>query len=378
MSDNKISVLIVDDSALMRNIISKLIEKDSALRVAGTAMNGRFGMNKIPRLNPDIIVLDLEMPEMNGIEFLKEMHQLKYEIPVVILSSIAMKGAKVTMEALSLGASDFITKPSGSAVDELDKVGSHLVSVLKAYGSDYKRKKGNAVPAFEMNEPAPREVNRASKATSPAAPGRTRSEQIWEKVKPMKEPGKPEIIAIGISTGGPNALRKVFAEIDPKLSVPIVVVQHMPAGFTKEFAASLDRVCPLEVKEASEGDIIKPGRILIAPGDAHIAIEKKSLASIIRLQDTELVNGHKPSAGVLFDSIAKSYGNKSIAVIMTGMGKDGAREIGQVYKEGGMTIAQDSSSCIVFGMPRVAIEHDYIRKIVSLDEMAATISSLGS
>lgn len=375
MSDNKISVLIVDDSALMRNIISKLIEKDSSLRVIGTAMNGRFGLNKIPRLNPDIIVLDLEMPEMNGIEFLKEMHKLKYEIPVVILSSIAKKGAKVTMEALSLGASDFITKPSGSVVDELDKVGSQLVSVLKAYGSDYRRKRGNTVPPLEDSDTQLREINRTRQAT-PAPAERNRSEQLWEKVKPKKEPEKPEIIAIGISTGGPNALRKVFAEIDPALSVPIVVVQHMPAGFTKEFAASLDRVCPLEVKEAAEGDIIKPGRILIAPGDAHITIEKKSLASIIRLQNTDLVNGHKPSAGVLFDSVAKSYGNKSMAVIMTGMGKDGAREIGQIYKEGGMTIAQDSSSCIVFGMPRVAIEHDYIRQVVSLDDMAATISSL--
>jgi two-component system chemotaxis response regulator CheB len=202
------------------------------------------------------------------------------------------------------------------------------------------------------------------------------SAQSWEKITPRRDPDRPEIIAIGISTGGPNALRKVFAEIDPGLSVPILVVQHMPAGFTKEFAASLDRVCPLEVKEAAEGDIIKAGRILIAPGDAHISIEKKSLASIIRLQDTDLVNGHKPSAGVLFDSVAKNYGNKSLAVIMTGMGKDGAREIGKVYGEGGMTIAQDQDSCIVYGMPRVAIENDYIRKVVSLSDMATTISEL--
>ena len=150
----------------------------------------------------------------------------------------------------------------------------------------------------------------------------------------------------------------------------------MPAGFTKEFAASLDRICPLEVKEAAEGDIIKAGRILIAPGDAHISIEKKSLASIIHLQDTELVNGHKPSAGVLFDSVAANYGNKSLAVIMTGMGRDGSREIGKVYGEGGMTIAQDQNTCIVYGMPRVAIENNYIRKVVSLDEMAGTISEL--
>ena len=139
-------VLVVDDSALMRNIISRLIEKDSALEVVGTAMNGRFGLNKIPRLNPDVIVLDLEMPEMNGIDFLKEMHSLGYNIPVVILSSIAKKGARITMEALALGASDFITKPSGSAADELEKVGNQLVTVLKAYGSDYRRKQGNSVP----------------------------------------------------------------------------------------------------------------------------------------------------------------------------------------------------------------------------------------
>ncbi|MDC7241503.1 MAG: chemotaxis response regulator protein-glutamate methylesterase [Spirochaetales bacterium] len=372
MSDNKISVLIVDDSALMRNIISRLIEKDSALQVAGTAMNGRFALNKIPRLKPDVLVLDLEMPEMNGIELLGEMEKLGYDIPVVILSSIATKGAKVTMEALALGASDFITKPSGSAPDELEKVGSRLVSLLKAYGNDYRKKKGSAPAPIEERPAAPLPVSEAPRSRSLPVNG----DQSWEKVTPLKEPDKPEIIAIGISTGGPNALRRVFAQIDPDLSVPIVVVQHMPAGFTKEFAASLDRVCPLEVKEAAEGDIIKPGRILIAPGDAHVAVEKKSLASIIRLKNSELVNGHKPSAGVLFDSVAKEYGNRSMAIIMTGMGKDGAREIGQVYKEGGMTIAQDSSSCIVYGMPRVAVEHNYIRQIVSLDDMAQTICSL--
>ncbi len=375
MSDNKISVLIVDDSALMRNIISRLIEKDSSLQVAGTAMNGRFALNKIPRLKPDILVLDLEMPEMNGIELLKEMDRLNYGIPVVILSSIAKKGAKVTMEALALGASDFITKPSGSTPDELEQVGSHLVSVLKAYGNDYRKKKGSPPAPVEEIDVQRRET--PSTSVQRAIPTAPQSEQTWDKIIPLKNPERPEIIAIGISTGGPNALRRVFADIDPNLAVPIVVVQHMPAGFTKEFAASLDRVCPLEVKEAAEGDILKPGRILIAPGDAHVSVEKKSLASIVRLHHSELVNGHKPSAGVLFKSVAKSYGNKSMAIIMTGMGKDGAREIGEVYREGGMTIAQDSGSCIVYGMPRVAIEHNYIRKIISLDDMAAAISSLG-
>ncbi len=371
MSEKKISVLIIDDSALMRNILSRLIGKDDTLEVAGTAMNGWFGLQKLPRLSPDVIVLDLEMPRMNGIEFLKEIQKTGHEIPVVILSAIAQKGAKITMEALDLGAVDFITKPRGSSPDELEIIGTQLVSVLKAYGSNYKRKKGEEPPA----------IKRPPEERTPPVSLRKNlntflSEGTWEKISPKREPGKPEIIAIGISTGGPNSLRKVFAKLDPSLTVPIVVVQHMPAGFTREFSASLDRICPLEVKEAAEGDILKAGRILIAPGDAHVSVEKKPLAAVIHLQNTELVNGHKPSAGVLFDSVAREYGNKSIAVIMTGMGKDGAREIGSIYKEGGMTIAQDEESSVVFGMPKVAIEHDYIRQIVSLDNMASTLCSL--
>ncbi len=365
--------MVVDDSALMRNLISKLIERDINLEVAGTAMNGRFALTKLPRLNPDVIVLDLEMPEMNGIEFLTELQKNNIKIPVVILSSIATKGAKVTMEALALGASDFITKPRGGDSDELDRIGKQLVDLLTVYGNNYRRKKGSSpVVVTETTYEKP-------SVTAQTAPGRTGGETTagdWEVITPRMRPGKTEIIAIGISTGGPNALRQVFAQIDPNLQIPILVVQHMPAGFTKEFAASLDRICPLEVKEAQEGDIIKPGRILIAPGDAHIEVEKKSLASVIHLDNSKLVNGHMPSAGVLFTSIAKTYGNNSMAIIMTGMGKDGAREIGEVLREGGITIAQDQQSCIVYGMPRVAVEHNYIQHIVPLNEMAGKISEL--
>ncbi len=371
MSEKKISVLIIDDSAFMRGILSRRIAMDDNLDVVGTAMNGWFGLQKLPRLKPDIIVLDLEMPQMNGIEFLKEMKKEGYKIPVVILSAIAQKGARITMDALSLGASDFITKPSGSSPNELESMGAHLVSVLKAYGRDYKRKRSKALASAEKVTP------KMQVSGLPPIHSRIFSrENSWEQITPKREPEKPEIIAIGISTGGPNALRQVFAQLDPALSVPIVVVQHMPAGFTKEFSASLDRLCPLEVKEAAEGDILKAGRILVAPGSAHVSIEKKPLAAIVHLEDTELVNGHKPSAGVLFDSVAREYGNKSMAVLMTGMGKDGAREIGRIYKEGGMTIAQDEDSSVVFGMPRVAIEHNYIRHIVSLNNMAETICSL--
>ena len=375
MSDNKISVMVIDDSALMRNLISRLIERDSNLEVVGTAMNGRFGLTKLPRLNPDVIVLDLEMPEMNGIEFLKKLQNQNIRIPVVILSSIATKGAKITMEALALGASDFITKPRGGESDELNNIGNQLVQLLTVYGNNYRKTKGSIpVSTATANHRDDYEGKPSTSSARMNTPGIQNPE--WEKITPRRGPVKTEIIAIGISTGGPNALRKVFAMLDPNLKLPIVVVQHMPAGFTKEFAASLDRICPLEVKEAEEGDIVKPGRILIAPGDAHIEIEKKSLASVIHLKNQELVNGHMPSAGVLFNSIARNYGNSAMAVIMTGMGKDGAREIGEVYKEGGITIAQDQQSCIVYGMPRVAVEHNYIQHIVPLDDMAEKISSL--
>jgi len=194
--------------------------------------------------------------------------------------------------------------------------------------------------------------------------------------RPIRSPATTEIVVIGISTGGPNALREVFAKISPNLGRPVVVVQHMPAGFTEEFAASLDRICPLEVKEAADGDILKPGRVLIAPGDWHIVVEKRSLAGVVRVNQDATENGHRPSADVLFRSVAREYGNKALAVIMTGMGKDGAKELGSIYREGGLTLGQDEASSVVYGMPKVAYEMGHVMEQVPLDRMAERISSL--
>jgi len=185
-----------------------------------------------------------------------------------------------------------------------------------------------------------------------------------------------QVLAIGISTGGPNALRQVFAELDPDFPLPIVVVQHMPAGFTAEFSRSLDRTSPLEVKEAEEGDLIKQGRILIAPGDYHIEVERRSLAGIVHVTQGDQMNGHRPSAGMLFKSVAQQYGSSGFGVIMTGMGKDGSLELGEIYRAGGLTVAQDEASSIVFGMPKVAIEYGNAEKIVSLADMASTLNTL--
>ncbi len=357
--EQTINVLIVDDSALMRNLIGRIVENAPGFAVAAKAMNGLFALKKLETMTPDVIVLDLEMPEMNGIEFLKKRRELKIDVPVIILSSIARRGAEVTMEALSLGASDFVKKPSGSVSEDIH--GKPLAAFMPR-------------PAAELH-PAP--------PSAPTPASVLQSVYIPAPSKPLVLPSgnlRPhsnlQILAIGISTGGPNALRQVFADIAPDFPLPILVVQHMPAGFTAEFARSLDRNCPLDVKEAEEGDLVKKGRILIAPGDYHIEVERRSLAGIVHVTQTEATNGHRPSAGVLFKSVAKAYGSNAMAAIMTGMGRDGSYEIGEIYKAGGLTLAQDEASSVVFGMPKVAIEQGNAEKVVPLAEMAATLNKL--
>ncbi len=369
-----VNVLVVDDSALMRNLVSKMIEATPGLKVADKAMNGLFALQKIPRCNPDVIVLDIEMPEMNGIEFLKERRRLGIEIPVVVLSAVAKKGAEVTMEALALGAADFITKPSGSVSSDIHTVAGELARLLLAYGTQYQRSRGKIPTPYPFDYPE-LILEREPGASAPP-PAARRPPKPAEKPVPARSPGPVDLVAIGISTGGPNALRQVFARIDPKLVPPVVVVQHMPPGFTEEFARSLDRICPLDVKEAADGDLLKPGRVLIAPGDRHLLVEKKSLAAVARLSDAPPENGHRPSADVLFASVAREFGNRALGVIMTGMGRDGARELGTLFKEGGITLGQDEASSVVYGMPKVAFELGHVTEQVPLERMADRISEL--
>jgi two-component system chemotaxis response regulator CheB len=370
----EISVLIVDDSAMMRNLIGHMIEETPGLVIAEKAMNGAFALQKIPRVNPDVIILDLEMPEMNGIEFLQERKKQGIKVPVVILSSVAEKGAKITMDALALGASDFIQKPSGSISMDIHTVRDTLIPMLLGYGGSYRRSEGKRVLSPEEYDKKP-----PSQAAHPDLTHFLTSIPAVEPAKPpaqLRKPTKTEIIAIGISTGGPDALRVVFSKLDKDLTVPIVVVQHMPAGFTNEFAKSLDRVCPLDVKEAEEGDAIQNGRILIAQGNKHIEVERKVTGAVVHLSDSPQVSGHRPSADVLFASVALAYQNRALGVIMTGMGRDGAAQLGTLYKEGGMTLGQDEKSAVVYGMPRVAYELGHVMEQVSLENMAKRICEI--
>lgn len=389
-----IQVLVCDDSALMRNLISRMVDSTQGMHVVGTAMNGKFCLQKIPTLHPDIIVLDIEMPEMNGIEFLKERKSQGIDIPVIVLSSVATKGASVTMQCLELGASDFITKPSGSISSNISSVAGDLIERIASYGGRYARRQGKDIAPldFYMQQAKLKQAETAAvkegildkvkptsasarPAYSPTLFSATKKKEP-EVITPLRQPGAIEIVAIGISTGGPNALREVFAKIDPKFPRPILVVQHMPAGFTKEFAASLGRICPLDVKEAEDGDLIHPGQIYIAPGDYHIVVEKSTLCNVIRLSKEDQRNGHRPSADVLFESVAKIYQNHALGVIMTGMGRDGAAQLAEMRKQGAWTLGQDEKSAIVYGMPKVAFELGAVQKQVSLENMADEISQL--
>ena len=361
MSTEPYSVLVVDDSAMMRGLVGRIIEADPMTRLAGKAMNGRFALQKLDSLKPEVIVLDLEMPEMNGIEFLQERRRLGIDIPVVVLSSIATKGAKVTMDALALGASDFVLKPSGSISTDIHVVADQLLELIKSLGAEYRIRHGDPDAQPTVSEAAYRAPER-----KPAVPARV--------IRPGIEPGPIEIVAIGISTGGPNALRKLFALIPGSLPAPIVVVQHMPPGFTTEFARSLNRVCALTVTEAQQGERLEDGHVYIAPGNYHITVTRSGSTGRVQINQEPPRNGHRPSADVLFASVAEHYGNHALAVIMTGMGKDGAVEIGSILKKGGITVGQDAASSVVYGMPKVAHEMGHVQYQSPLSEMADTIT----
>lgn len=389
---DNIEVLVCDDSSLMRNMISRIVDSAEGMHTAGTAMNGKFCLQKIPLLKPDLILLDIEMPEMTGVQFLEERKKLGIDIPVIILSSIATKGAAVTMQCLELGASDFITKPGGSVSVNITSVGSSIIEKIASYGGKYARAHGKniASPEVFVHQAKLKEAEAAAVKEgiiSKIKPSETKPiplpATLWTPphkepavITPLRQSGPIDVVALGISTGGPNALREVFAKIDPKFSKPILVVQHMPAGFTKEFAASLDKICPLKVKEAEDGDLIHPGQIYIAPGDFHIVVQKSTLCNVIRLSKEDLRNGHRPSADVLFESVAKLYKNRALGVIMTGMGRDGAAQLAEMRKQGARTLGQDEKSSIVYGMPRAAWELGAVQKQVSLENMAAEMSAV--
>jgi two-component system chemotaxis response regulator CheB len=344
----KIRVLVVDDSAVMRKMIPSLLEKDGELEVVATAIDGDFALNKIDQLKPDVVTLDIDMPRMDGLTALSHIVS-KHAIPVIMLSSLTTRGAALTMKALEIGAVDFICKPK--VIAQVGEMADELVSKIKA-AARHKMVRQTVVPA----------VRRPARKKTQAVPG-------------VSSGG---IVAIGASSGGPHALRYLLPRIPTDFGAGIVIVQHMPESFTAMFAQWLDEICDVEVREARDGDAISPGTVLIAPGNAHVRVRKRLNGGEVSLEKGSLVNGHMPSVDVLFKSVAEEYGTQAIALLMTGMGSDGAEGLGLIKQSGGRTVAQDKDSCAIFGMPRVAIEKGYAEKVVPLADLASyLISAVG-
>lgn len=341
-----IKVLVVDDSALMRKLIPRVLERDGGIRVVGTAMDGAFALEKAAELRPDVITLDLEMPRMNGIDALRQITR-KYRVPVVVVSAHTTDGAATTFRALAMGAFDFVAKPVANGGSRVEEMAAQLTIKIRAAAQS------RVLPPLSINE----------------------SKVVASEKKPSVRPAS-RVVAIGASTGGPNSLQAVLTRIPADFPGGILIVQHMPEGFTKMFADRLNATSEIEVKEANSGDLLIAGRALICPGDRHMRVRRSNAGDVVVLSDDERVNGHRPSVDVLFRSVAESFGSLSVAVLMTGMGDDGADGMGVVKQAGGSTIAQSSDTCVVYGMPRAAIERGYAERVTPLEGLAPALVAL--
>lgn len=352
---DKINVLVVDDSAVVRQVISAILSKDRAINVIAAVTDPIFAMQRMHIQWPDVIVLDVEMPRMDGITFLKKIMSER-PTPVVICSTLTTKGAETAMQALAAGAVAIITKPKIGIKEFLLDASSDLLAAVK--GAAVANVKNLRCDVNAVAKPAPK---LSADAILPA-PGAAMAETT------------ERVIAIGTSTGGTQALELVLSAL-PRVSPGIVVVQHMPEKFTTAFAARLNDICQIEVREAHNGDRVIPGLALIAPGGRHMLLKRSGAQYHVEVQDGPLVSRHRPSVDVLFRSVAKYAGKNALGIIMTGMGDDGARGLREMHDAGARTVAQDEESCIVFGMPKEAIKLGSVDKVIPLHAIAWEISA---
>lgn len=337
-----IKVLIVDDSALIREVLSRTLGKDGDIHVVGTAEDPIDAREKIKTLNPDVVTLDIEMPNMNGLQFLDKLMRL-HPLPVVMVSTLTTKGASETLLALELGAVDFVAKPNATLAGGLDAFGENLRQKVRAAShSDVK--------------------SRSTRAASPVVTVRTAAAP------------RGSLIAIGASTGGVEAIRVVLSTM-PTDCPPIVIAQHMPPGFTSRFAARLDEVTDLKVVEAEDRMPLDNGHAYVARGDHHLRVERSSGQLKCRLTQDELASGHRPSVDVLFESVAKTVGPMAVGAILTGMGRDGARGLKMMRDAGAYTVGQSQGSALVYGMPRVAFEEGAVIEQAAVEGITARLAA---
>ncbi|UYG00079.1 MULTISPECIES: protein-glutamate methylesterase/protein-glutamine glutaminase [unclassified Halomonas] len=342
MSTAKIKVLCVDDSALIRDLLTTIINEQPDMQVVATAPDPLVARDLIKQHNPDVLTLDVEMPRMDGLDFLDRLMRLR-PMPVLMVSSLTQSGSEITLRALELGALDFVAKPSIGVRSGMMEYANEIAEKIRAAARSRPRQ--------------------ARKPTS--APAALSAPMITSE----------KLIIIGASTGGTEAIRAVLEPL-PANSPAILITQHMPGGFTRSFAERLNRLCRITVKEASEGERVLPGHAYIAPGGQHLELARSGANYVVRLHDGEPVNRHRPSVDVLFDSASKYAGKNAIGVILTGMGKDGANGLLKMRQAGAPTIAQNEQSCVVFGMPREAIAVGGACEVLALDDIPERLMAL--
>ncbi|OEC02518.1 chemotaxis protein CheY [Lysinibacillus sphaericus] len=375
---HKSKLLVVDDSAFMRKLISDFFVGNSRVEVVGTARNGKDAIKKIQTLKPTVVTMDIEMPEMNGLDALNEIMTI-CPVPVVMLSSTTQRGAENALTAIEYGAVDFVAKPSGTISLDLHKIQSELV---------HKVEQASLVPISKLKKPSiskrqqepivsptsvRKELSKERKVIPPVnvnATGTnvTKGHIEWSKVS-------KKIVLIGTSTGGPRALQEVITKIPKTIQAPILIVQHMPAGFTKSLASRLDQLSEITVKEAEQGDILQNGVAYIAPGGYHLRLRKVGTSFGIVLDNHEPPrSGHRPSVDVMFEDVSQFKDFDKVAVIMTGMGYDGSKGLKALKNTGNVVaIAESAETCIVYGMPKAAVETQLVDEVADVDDIAQTI-----
>ncbi len=360
----KTRVVVVDDSALVRSMLTEIINRQPDMECIGAAADPFVAREMIRNLNPDVITLDVEMPRMDGLDFLSKLMRLR-PMPVVMVSTLTERGAEVTLKALELGAVDFVSKPKIGVVDGLRQLSDDITDKIRvASKARIHRLATSAAPAASPTGGVPTSAARATPGASPAAP-----KSLNTGSYSLGRLSTEKLIFIGASTGGTEATKEVLLSL-PADAPGVVITQHMPPGFTRNYAARLDGLCKIRVKEASDGERILPGHAYIAPGGLHLSVERSGANYIARVQDGDPVNRHKPSVEVLFKSAARVAGPNAIGIMLTGMGADGAKAMREMRDAGAYCVAQDEASCVVFGMPREAIAAGAVQEVLPLHKIA--------
>lgn len=353
----KIKVLVVDDSAFMRRAISTMLSKDSQIEVVAAARNGEEALELIKAKKPDVVTLDIEMPVMDGLTALEKIMQ-EFPRPVIMVSSLTTEGAEATLKALDLGAVDFIPKQLSKVSLEIVKIEQELIAKVKSVA-----KKKSLISQLETKKIVKRELKPLKKLA------KTKEKSLSYKGQKQIR----DIVAIGVSTGGPPVVQKILELLPADFPAAILIAQHMPAAFTGPFAKRLDEACPLEVKEAEDGEFIKAGKVLVAPGGKHLKIQQKVTHIEARVSEFPREALYKPSVDVLFSSVARSVGKRGVGVVLTGMGSDGAKGAKELKQKEGRLIAQREDSCVVYGMPRAVVEAGLSDAIASPEEIPEKI-----